>query len=37
MTASFHPCLTFDYNEDEMMHASVADIKWNAPKDRMTP
>jgi len=23
--------LTFDYNEDEMMHASVADVKWNAP------
>jgi len=24
--------LTFDYNEDEMMYASVADVKWNAPK-----
>jgi len=29
--ASFHSCLTFDYNEDEMMLASVADVKWNAP------
>ena len=25
------PCLTFDYKEDEMMLAIVADIKWNAP------
>jgi len=25
--------LTFDYNKDEMMHASVADVKWNAPYD----
>jgi len=29
--ASFYPCLTFDYNKNEMMLASVADVKWNAP------
>jgi len=25
--ASFYSCLTFDYNEDDMMLANVADVK----------